>query len=156
MKAGFLKPWPELDCPTGDGKNFVLRAPLYYAANDGSVLAIAPTGATDGPSIPQCLQGIIPATGGIWMPGVLHDGLWRCYALERRRDGTWQRIFRDFNQSTELFREAMENNGVAELEATIAYEAVLKFGQGSFSQDAAMPIPDLPDINAFPQPIERG
>jgi Protein of unknown function (DUF1353) len=151
--AGFLKPFPSFACPTMDGKNFVLLAPLYYQTNAGDILAVMATATSDGPSIPQQLQGIIAATGAIWMPGLLHDGLWRGFAMQRQADGTWKRIIPDYAASTGYFREAMLNNGVIAIEATTAYDAVMQFGQSSFVQDLAMPIPDLPDINGFPQPI---
>jgi hypothetical protein len=165
VKPGFLKPFPVAwAMPFLDGKNFSPLSPLFYLCNNGDILAFSgplhpeQVATTDGPSIPQIVQSLCAATGGIWAPGDGHDALWRGYALVKKLlpDGSyapWKRFFPDFKTSTGYFLEMMQNNGVPELKAQEAYRAVMEWGDGSFVQDLAMPIPDLPDIYSFAQPV---
>lgn len=150
--SGFLKPWPDFR-PIGkpNGKNWTLVGALFYLANDGTLYAAAQSASTDGPSVPQQLQSIVAATGDIFMPGVLHDALWRGYAMKRQPDGSWRQIFVDYATSTGLFKEAMLNNGVTFAEAEVAYDAVMEFGQSSFVQDLAAPLPKLAPFTGNPE-----
>lgn len=150
--------------PLLDGKNLSPLTPLYYLTNAGDILAFSPpldptkVSVTDGASAPQIIQSLYAVTGDIFPGAVGHDSLWRGYAWIKRinTDGTyqhWQRTMPGFIVATEYFLEMMRNNGVDELKAQEAYRAVSLAGQRSFSGDAAMPIPGVPDINSFEQPI---
>lgn len=75
--TGFLQPYPDLRCPSGDGRNFVLLGPLDYIAQDGTHYRALKGSQTDGPSIPQRLWSVIPPTGEVWLPGILHDAAYR-------------------------------------------------------------------------------
>lgn len=142
--AGFLRPIPRFSNPSGDGLNLVLGGYLYYDANDGTHWRLFPSATTDGPSIPQALQSLIKATGASFLPGVLHDGLWRGYAEKQLPDGSWQRSIPDYETSTLLFREALLNQGMNPIEAEVLYLAVMKFGGDARLDDMALPIPAMP------------
>lgn len=140
---GFLKPLPALDNPSGDGLNYVLRGPLYYRATDGRLWRICPGATTDGPSIPQWLQGVIAANGPAYLPGVLHDGLWRGFAEVKTEERGWRRSIPEFEESTRLFEEALINNGMSHAEALVLYLAVMQAGGEARLEDMALPIPPL-------------
>lgn len=144
--SGFLKPYPPFLSLEGDGLNWILADYLRYDANDGTSWRLFPSSSTDGPSIPQALQSLIKATGASFLPGVLHDGLWRGYAEKQLPDGSWQRSIPDYETSTLLFREALLNQGMNPIEAEVLYLAVMKFGGDARLGDMALPIPVLPKV----------
>ncbi len=123
---------------TGNGLNDVLLEPLIFACRDGRVLRAPAGGTTDGLSVPRCVQNIIPATGGDWFSGVLHDSAYRnqleIYA--RSQGGyVWLLAGLDQKQSDDLILEAMESQKVGWLMRKTIYRALRMFGNVAFNKN---------------------
>lgn len=141
MKQGFIN--ETLDVRTGNGINDTLLESLDYLAKDGTLYRAPIGGTTDGLSVPRIVQNIIPATGGDWFSGVLHDSAYRnqllCLPKENVTnillDTGW--ILAELNQEQcdKLILEAMESQGVCLVEREIIYHALRMAGHSSFSED---------------------
>lgn len=135
MNPGFQN--KTLDVRTRDGLDDVLLEPLVFVFKDGRIVRAPIGGTTDGLSVPRCLQNIIPATGGDWFSGVLHDSGYR------RQLQTWDIDLQDFKPAyydqkrcDDMILEAMESQGVNEAERDTIYGMLRMFGHKAFSDDA--------------------
>lgn len=135
----FLRPYPMLGCPSGDGRNFVLLEYLYYTAKDGTQYRGIPDSETDGASTPQEIWIKYPPFGKWWLPAVLHDCGYRC-CLEVLKEDKWTRIQLQRDVIDSLFLEAMEEQGVSYIDREVIYQAVKNFGATAFGEDASQPI----------------
>ncbi len=123
---------------TGNGLDDELLEPLVFEREDKSVVR-APTGATtDGLSVPRCLQNVIPATGGDWFSGVLHDAAYR-NQLEIQVQGyggfAWSKAGFTQSQSDDLILEALKSQGVSLPMRQIIFHALRMFGGFAFRDD---------------------
>ncbi len=125
-----------VDVRTGDGLNDELLEPLYYDCLDGRHLRAPAGGTTDGLSVPRCIQNIIPATGGDWKSGVLHDSGYR-RQLEILVGDTWEKAGFTQKQCDELILEAMQSQGIGLIMRQTIYRALRMFGWKAFKDDAA-------------------
>ena len=129
---GFLN--KTLDVRTGDGLDDTLLEGLYYNSKDGKHYC-APIGSTtDGLSVPRCCQNIIPATGGNWFSGVLHDSSYRGQ-LQVLQDDNWIPANLTQEQCDNLILEALESQGVGIVERELIYRALRLFGHVAFNED---------------------
>lgn len=125
-----------LDVRTGDGIDDTLLEGLYYTAKDGTEYCAPILSTTDGLSVPRCCQNIIPATGGDWFSGVLHDAAYRDQ-LQKMEAGIWQKATLTQEQCDGLILEAMESQGVNMFECELVYRALRLFGHTAFAADRA-------------------
>ncbi len=127
-----------LDVRTGDGIDDTLLEGLYYTAKDGTQYC-APIGATtDGLSVPRCCQNIIPATGGDWFSGVLHDAAYRDQLQKLNAvSQQWEKAALNQEQCDGLIDEAMDSQGVNMFERELIYRALRLFGHVAFAADRA-------------------
>lgn len=134
MTKGFQN--TTLDVCTGNGLDDILEQPLVYHRLDGTVLRAPRGGSTDGLSVPRCLQNIIPATGGDWFSGVLHDSAYRnelqvlCKVTHH-----WTRANYTQAQSDALILEAMKTQRVNWLMRWTIYLALRAFGSFAYRAD---------------------
>lgn len=127
-----------LDVRTGDGLNDVLLEPLIYERENGQMLRAPVGGTTDGLSVPRCVQNIIPATGGDWFSGVLHDSAYR-NQLEILQGVDWVKANYTQEEADGLILEAMTSQGVGWLQRHTIYRALRLFGSFAFKADRAKP-----------------
>ncbi len=124
-----------LDVRTGNGLDDTLLECLEYVDNQG-VHYRAPVGATtDGLSVPRCVQNIIPATGGDWFSGVLHDAAYRNQLEVQVNEYLWQRARLTKDACDGLLLEALLSQDCGEAMSHIIYGAVKECGQSSFEED---------------------
>lgn len=92
--------------------SFELLQPLTWVSEDGT--AKVPAGfVTDFASVPRFLWGLIASYGKQTLPAILHDyASWKAKTLAERR------------AADDLFRVALEDQGVANLRATAMWAAV--------------------------------
>lgn len=131
--AGFIN--KTIDVRTGDGLNDELLEPLYYTCQDGRQLRAPMGGTTDGLSIPRCVQNIIPATGGDWKSGVIHDSAYR-RQLEILIDDQWQKAEFTQRECDDLILEAMESQEIGFVMRHTIYRALRMFGHKAYQDDA--------------------
>lgn len=132
MPAGFLN--KTLDIRTTDGLQDTLLEPLVFARENGQVVRAPIGGTTDGLSVPRCVQNIIPATGGDWFSGVLHDSAYRD-ELEVLKDGTWVKASFDQKECDSLILEGMTAQGTNIIMRHTIYRALRMFGSFAFKDD---------------------
>ena len=125
-----------VDVRTSDGLDDVLMSPIVYLAKDGRTLRAPIGGTTDGLSVPRCVQNIIPATGGDWFSGVLHDSAYR-RQIELISDGEWHKAFFTQQMADNLILEAMESQGVGWFMRYLIFFALRLFGFKAWADDAA-------------------
>jgi hypothetical protein len=145
----FLKPYPNYENPSGDGRNLNALAPLYYTADNGDQYRTMVGADSDGASGPSPVWSFIPPNGGPWyLPSRLHDAGYRC-ELEKWMPSLqkWQRVMLPKASNDLLLKEAMLSTGVDMARAIAIYEAVAQFGNTSFSEDLAKPIPPTNPAN---------
>ena len=133
MSFGFTSTF--LDVRTVDGLDDVLLTPLDYTAADGTIYRAPRGGTTDGLSVPRCVQNIIPATGGDWMSGVLHDSAYRNQLQIWLGCGVWGTPNLTQEQSDNLILEAMESQGVGFMMRHTIYRALRMFGSVAFNDN---------------------
>lgn len=135
MKPGFTT--ETLDVRTADGLQDKLLTPLLYQANDGTLYRAPIGGTTDGLSVPRCVQNIIPATGGDWFSGVLHDSAYR-RQLQKWDDGFQDWVMANLSQAAadNLILEAMETQGVGFFMRHTIYRALRLFGWKAYADNA--------------------
>src|ERR1035437_6895714 len=126
MTQGFQVTY--VDVRTSDGLEDVLLGELPYLAVDGTLYKAPIDGTTDGLSSPRCVQSIIPATGGDWMSGVIHDSAYRNQLLKQLIDGSWVLANLTQEQSHNLILEAMKSQGVGYIMRHTIYIALRMFG----------------------------
>ena len=136
MSFGFTT--QTIDVRTSDGLDDVLLNPLCYLTKDGRMLRAPVGGTTDGLSVPRCVQNIIPATGGDWFSGVIHDSAYR-RQIEILSDGEWHKATFTQQMADNLILEAMESQGVGILMRYTIYFALRLFGFKAWADDAAKP-----------------
>ena len=119
-----------LDVRTSDGLDDVLMTPLTYVDRRGNIYRAPEGGTTDGLSVPRCVQNIIPATGGDWFSGVLHDSAYRrqLTAMETQYPFAWLPANLTKAQADSLLLEAMASQRVGWLMRQTIYWAVRLFG----------------------------
>lgn len=132
MNFGFQNEW--VDVRTGDGLNDQLLTELVYLTRNGKALRCPIGGTTDGLSVPRCVQNIIPAVGGDWKSGVLHDSAYR-RQLEVLTDQQWLKANYTQEQADNLILEAMESQGVGFIMRHTIYRALRMFGSKAFNED---------------------
>lgn len=135
----FLKQSLDLQCPSGDGHNFVLLEPLTFITRDGTYYRGITGATTDGASTPAILWSKYPPFGLWWLPAVLHDCAYRCM-LEKLVGTKWIRVQLTKAEADSLLLEAMEDQQVGEFDREAIYNAVKDFGGLSFLADMAEPI----------------
>ena len=126
-----------VDTRTSDGLDDILLGELPYIAADGTHYKAPIGGTTDGLSVPRCVQNIIPATGGDWFSGVLHDSAYRNQLLKQLSDGSWVLATLDQPSCDALILEAMESQGIGYVMRYTIYRALRMFGSSAFKQDRA-------------------
>lgn len=138
---GFQQPFPDLHCPTFDGKNFILLGNLDFIASDGTHYRAIRGTSSDGPSIPQRLWSAISPVGAVWACGVLHDAAYRGTLVVVNADGTESTVTLDRAQRDGLLMDAMIAQGIGEVERQEVYQAVRLAGESSLEGDLALPLP---------------
>jgi Protein of unknown function (DUF1353) len=123
-----------LDVRTGDGLDDTLLEPLFYERDDGTMLRAPIYGTTDGLSVPRCVQNIIPATGGDWFSGVLHDSAYRGQ-LEVLQGVEWVKANYTQAEADGLILEAMTSQGIGWLKRQTIYRALRLFGSFAYKED---------------------
>ena len=122
---------------TTDGLNDVLLSPLDYVAKSGRIFRAPIGGTTDGLSVPRCVQNIIPATGGDWFSGVLHDSSYHRQLLELdKQTGEYKPAILTQAECDALILEAMESQGVGLVMRHTIYLALRLFGWKAYNEDA--------------------
>jgi len=133
MKPGFASKF--LDVRTQDGLNDILLSVLDYTSADGRQFRCPIGGTTDGLSVPRCVQNIIPATGGDWFSGVLHDSGYRNQLLVYTGDGSWSIANLSQAECDALILEAMETQGVSWIARHTIYRALRIAGRFAFADN---------------------
>ena|ERR1017187_6394641 len=132
MSTGFQ--CTDIDVRTSDGLNDSLLEDMPYTSEAGVQYRAPFGGTTDGLSVPRCLQNIIPATGGDWMSGVLHDSAYR-NQLEVLLNNVWEKANLTQKASDNLLLEAMKSQGVNVVMRYIIWGALRLFGWKAFKDD---------------------
>ena len=136
MSPGFLT--ITVDVRTSDGLDDTLMSPVDFLCRDGRTLRAPVGGTTDGLSVPRVVQNVIPATGGDWMSGALHDSFYRDQAeLWKPETNEWVRASLSQKESDDLLLEALESQGVGWLMRQTIYRALRMFGSKAFNEDRA-------------------
>lgn len=136
MNPGFNKLDWTLECPTGDGRNFVLLDDIFYTTKAGVPYKIPAGTPSDGASTPKAIWETIPPFGLYWPAAYLHDAAYRNYLeVFVVEQGGWIKARLTEDVCNNLFDEAMELLGVPELERKVIYEGVVLFGKSSFDED---------------------
>ena len=132
MAAGFQN--KTLDTRTSNGLNDTLLEPLVFIRENGDLIQAPIGGTTDGLSVPRCVQNIIPATGGDWFSGVIHDSAYR-NELQILKNGVW--VTANYNQQEcdDLILEAMKSQEVNIVMRHTIYRALRMFGSFAFKDD---------------------
>lgn len=136
----FLKPYPPYECPTGDGRNFILLDYLYYVSPNGDKFRCIPHSRTDGGTIPQELWSFQAPFGVEWLSFILHDCLYQGNIEKCIGNNSWIRIQMSFDEGNEMLLQALLADGVSKTRAYIIYYAVKAFGENDFSEDLEKPI----------------
>ena len=123
-----------VDVRTGNGLDDTLLTELPYIAEDGTCYKAPIGGTTDGLSVPECLQNIIPATGGNWMSGVLHDSAYRNQLL-KLVDGDWVLANLTQKEADDLILEAMKSQGTNLVMRHTIYRALRMFGSFAYNNN---------------------
>lgn len=134
MKTGFQN--ITLNVRTGDGLADTLLEPLVFIRSNGETVRAPMGGTTDGLSVPRCVQNIIPATGGDWFSGVIHDSAYR-NQLEYLFEGEWKLADYSQKEADDLIFEALTEQEVSWVMRHTIYRALRMFGRTAFSEDRA-------------------
>ena len=134
MNFGFQQ--QTLSVLTRDGLDDVLQEPLTYVSKNGRILRAPIGGTTDGLSVPRIFQNIVPATGGDWFSGVLHDSAYRDQ-LELWNEDTkeWVKAGLCQKDCDDLLLEALESQDVGWFTRSTIYRALRMFGSKAFNGD---------------------
>jgi hypothetical protein len=111
--------------PFGDGQESVLTQALRYQIEQTAFVIVVPAGfVTDFASTPRGLWSVLPPTGRYQLAAVVHDFLYWDQACSRE-------------QADAVFRVAMSESSVKPLERDLMWQAVRRFGQSAWDQNAA-------------------
>lgn len=144
--SGFLKPYPDLRNPSGDGRNFILLGPLVYIRENGDYLIAIPGTTTDGLSVPDIVCNIIKQNGILWLGGVIHDAAYR-NCLVKLVNGKIVVMSLTRQERDELLLEMIKVLGAPDVEQQIIYDALRLFGEKALDDDIVMPIPHIDEIS---------
>ena len=126
--AGCAVQSPMIISPTGDGKYWVLRAPLVYEHPDTKEIIEIPRGfATDLASVPRLFWTAFPPCERYTTPAVLHDYLYWIQSPECDR-----------KCADDILLLAMQEAGVDRLTSTAIYSAVRVGGESSWENNAKL------------------
>jgi hypothetical protein len=110
--------------PFGDGQDSVLTQDLQYRVLQTTFVIVVPTGfVTDFASTPRALWTVIPPTGRYQLAAVVHDFLYWDQGCTRE-------------QADAIFRVAMAESNVKPFERDLMWDAVRKFGQSAWNDNA--------------------
>jgi hypothetical protein len=87
-------------------------------------------------STPPEIWPLIPPFGKPWYSGVLHDAAYRQYLQILCEDDSWKDVVLTQEQADCLIDEAMESQGVEDVERDAIFRALESFGNKAFAQDA--------------------
>jgi hypothetical protein len=111
--------------PFGDGQDSVLTENLRYQVLQTTFVIGVPAGfVTDFASTPRALWSVIPPTGRYQLAAVVHDFLYWDQACARE-------------QADAIFRVAMAESNVKPFERDLMWQAVRRFGQSAWDDNAA-------------------
>ena len=111
--------------PFGDGQDSVLTGSLQYQVLQTTFVITVPAGfVTDFASTPRALWSVIPATGRCQLAAVVHDFLYWDQGCTRE-------------QADAIFRVAMAESNVKPYERDLMWQAVRRFGQSAWNDNAA-------------------
>ena len=111
--------------PFGDGQASVLTGNLQYQVLQTTFVVVVPAGfVTDFASTPRALWSVIPPTGRYQLAAVVHDFLYWDQGCTRE-------------QADAIFRVAMAESNVKPFERDLMWQAVRRFGQSAWSDNAA-------------------
>ncbi len=118
----------QLPAPANAGPHYVrirLTSDLVYMTNDGLRITVPCGFECDGASIPPAAEPIVGAPLSTWNAwcGVLHDWLYRC--------GEFSKAYADV-----LLYDAARCAGATDAHAGVLWEAVDRFGQSAFDENA--------------------
>lgn len=114
-----IEPVPFL--PFAEGRRFVLTEPMTYRPGGAGAAIIVPAGfVTDFASTPQSVWSLYPPTGRYMLAAVVHDYLYWVQPCSRE-------------QADLIFRQAMQDSGVAAGDLWIIYNAVRIGGAGPWA-----------------------
>ena len=111
--------------PFGDGQDSVLTEKLQYRVLQTTFVIVVPAGfVTDFASTPRALWSVIPPTGRYQLAAVIHDFLYWDQGCARE-------------QADAIFRVAMAESNVKPFERDLMWQAVRRFGQSAWNDNAA-------------------
>lgn len=140
MRAHFLS--TILITKSRTGREDELLSSLVFQRADGELVMAPVGGTTDGLSVPICLQWIIPAGGGDWFSGVLHDSAYRNQMMTFCEDAGHPIITDGFyvgaaysrKDADDLMLEALKAQGAGFCKRWIIYLALRCFGGPAFKR----------------------
>jgi hypothetical protein len=111
--------------PFGDGEDSVLTQNLEYRVLQTTFIIVVPAGfVTDFASTPRALWSVIPPTGRYQLAAVVHDFLYWDQGCTRE-------------QADAIFRVAMAESNVKPFERDLMWQAVRRFGEAPWNENAA-------------------
>jgi hypothetical protein len=111
--------------PFADGQDSMLTQNLDYRVLQTTFVIVVPAGfVTDFASTPRALWSVIPPTGLYQLAAVVHDFLYWDQGCTRE-------------QADAIFRVAMAESNVKPVERDIMWQAVRRFGQSAWNDNAA-------------------
>jgi hypothetical protein len=111
--------------PFADGESSILMADLRYQVGTTNFTIVVPLGfVTDFASTPRALWAVLPPFGTYQLAAVVHDFLYWDQACSRE-------------QADALLRVAMFESKVEPAKRDIIWQAVRRFGQSAWDQNAA-------------------
>jgi hypothetical protein len=120
--------------PFGDGQASVLTANLEYRVLQTTFVVVVPVGfVTDFASTPRALWSVVPPTGRYQLAAVVHDFLYWDQGCARE-------------QADAIFRVAMAESNVKPFERDLMWQAVRRFGQTAWNDNAAAKQAEKPRI----------
>jgi hypothetical protein len=110
--------------PFGDGEDSVLTQNLEYRVLQTAFIIVVPAGfVTDFASTPRALWSVIPPTGRYQLAAVVHDFLYWDQGCARE-------------QADAIFRVAMAESNVKPFERDLMWQAVRRFGDAPWKENA--------------------
>src|SRR5437016_4834701 len=111
--------------PFSDGQYSVLTENLQYRILQTTFVIVVPVGfVTDFASTPRALWSVLPPTGRYQLAAVVHDFLYWDQGCGRE-------------QADAIFRLAMAESNVKPYERDLMWQAVRRFGQSAWNDNAA-------------------
>jgi len=110
--------------PFGDGEDSLLTQDLRYRVLQTEFVIVVPGGfVTDFASTPRALWSVLPPTGRYQLAAVVHDFLYWDQGCARE-------------QADAIFRVAMSESNVKPTERDLMWQAVRRFGQRAWDENA--------------------